>query len=254
MKSITKKIIAVAAAAAVAIATAMTITVSGLAVSSKKAEGWVKEDGVSRRYHEGVPYTGWLKNKDGAMKYTLDGYLVKDEIQKGKYSYFSPDKDGRLTGKAPLNISAKVEGKITSDTETITIKLTKLTDGSTQSFGAPALLERWEKGQWVDCFADLDGNVPMTMELYSMSKKGETLDLEFYSLARTGYNLTPGFYRIPINDVTNTTESGVMLGGPIALVSEDGKTISGVKSAKADNDEPVPVYVSAYAMFEVVAK
>ena len=251
MKNLAKKIIAAVAAAA------MTITAAGLSVSADKTNGWVKEDGISRRYNEGTPYTGWLKNKDGTKKYCLDGYLVKDEIQKGKYSYFSPDKDGRLTGKAPLNISAKVEGKITPDTETITIKLTKLTDGSTQSFGAPALLERWEKGQWVDCFADLDGNVPMTMELYSLSKKGETLDLEFYSLARTGYKLTPGFYRIPINDVTNTTESGVMLGGPIAMVSEDGKTavpISGVKSAKADNDEPVPVYVSAYAMFEVTAK
>lgn len=250
MKNIAKKIIALAAAAA------LTITAVSLSAFADKTakEGWVKEDGISRRYNEGTPYTGWLKNKDGTKKYCLDGYLVKDEIQKGKYSYFSPDKDGRLTGKNPLAVSAEVEGKITPDTETITIKLTKLAGGST-TFGAPALLERWEKGEWVDCFADLDGNVPMTMELYSLSKKGETLDLEFYSLARTGYKLTPGFYRIPINDVTNTTESGVMLGGPIAMVSEDGKTavpITGVKSAKADNDEPV--YFSTYAMFEVTAK
>ena len=242
MKSITKKIIAVVAAAA------MTITAAGLSVFADKSEGWVKEDGISRRYHEGTPYTGWLKNKDGIKKYCLDGYLVKDSIQKGKYFYFSPDQDGNMTGKNPLAVSAEVEGKITPDTETITIKLTKLAGGST-TFGAPALLERWEKGEWVDCFADLDGNVPMTMELYSLSKKGETLDLEFYSLARTGYKLTPGFYRIPINDVT---DSGAAFGGPIAMVSDDG-TVTPVPKQE-DNEEPVPVYFSTYAIFEVVEK
>ena len=245
MKSITKKIIAVAAAAAVAIATAMTITVSGLAVSVKKAEGWVKEDGISRRYHDGAPYTGWLKYKDGSKKFALDGYLVTDEIQRGNYSY-SFDEKGNLTDKTPLAISAKVKGKITTDTETITIKLTKLFDGNAQSFGAPVLLERWEKGQWVDCFADLDGNIPMTMELYSLSEKGQTLELEFHSIARTGYKLTPGFYRIPIN---NVSDNG--LGQPIAVVSEDG-TVEPISGETAASETAASI--STYAMFEVVAK
>ena len=240
MKKITKKIMAAVAAAAV------TITAAGLAVFADKAEGWIKEDGVSRRYHDGAPYTGGLKNKDGTSKYALDGYLVTDEIQIGKYSY-SFNEQGHLTGKTALDISAKVKGKITPDTETFTIKLTKLTDGSAQSFGAPALLERWEKGQWVDCFADLDGNVPMTMELYSMSKKGETMDLEFYSVARTGYKLTPGFYRILIN---NVSDSGTALGGPIAVVTKDG-TVEPI-SPQTDSSDPDVASVSTYALFKVV--
>ncbi|MCH5193002.1 MAG: hypothetical protein J1F11_03505 [Oscillospiraceae bacterium] len=247
MKGITKKIIAVIAAAATII-TAMTITAAGMAITVKKAEGWVKEDGVSRRYHEGTPYTGWLKTKDGVKKYCLDGYLVTDEIQRGNYSY-SFDEKGQLTGKDPLAISAKVKGKITEDTETITIKLEKLFDGNTQTFGAPALLERWEKGKWVDCFADLDGNVPMTMELYALSKKGETLDLEFYSLARTGYKLTPGFYRIPIN---NIGDSGSAFGNPIAVLSADG-TAEPVSGENVQTEFTAD-FVSTYAMFEVDAK
>lgn len=210
--------------------------------------GWVKEDGINRRYNNGKPYTGWIKGKDGAKKYCLDGYLATGDMQIGDSSY-SFDKNGNLTGQTPLAISADVGGKIKAGTKNITIKLTKLTDNSTQSFGAPVLLERWEKGQWVDCFADLDGNVPMTMELYSMNYKGETLEIPFRSLASTGYKLTPGFYRIPINDVT---DSGIRMENPVAVLSEDGTvTPITLQSAKA---ESAASYASAYAMFEVVAK
>ncbi|MCH5347694.1 MAG: hypothetical protein J1E40_00095 [Oscillospiraceae bacterium] len=216
-------------------------------VTSGKS-GWVKEDGINRRYNNGKPYTGWIKGKDGAKKYCLDGYLATGDMQIGDSSY-SFDKDGNLTGQTPLAISADVGGKIKAGTKNITIKLTKITDIGTQNFGAPVLLERWEKGQWVDCFADLDGNVPMTMELYSMNYKGETFDLPFRSLASTGYKLTPGFYRIPINDVTDTS---IKFANPVAVLSEDG-TVTPVtlQSPKADSDVE---FASAYAMFEVVAK
>ena len=242
MKKITKKIIAAVIAAAV------TVTAAAVSAFADKTEGWIKEDGVARRYHEGAPYTGWLKNKDGSYKFTLDGYLVTDEIQRKNYSYSFND-EGHMSGKTALDISAEVVGKITPDTETITIKLKKLTDGSAQTFGAPVLLERWEKGQWVDCFADLDGNIPMTMEIYSLSEKDQTLELEFYSVARTGYKLTPGFYRIPVN---NVSDSGTGFGKPIAVLSADGTAapVSGQDAAS----EPTVDSVSTYAMFEVVAK
>lgn len=246
MKNFTKKIIAAVAAAAITITA---VSVSAFAAKNV-SNGWVKEDGVSRRYHEGDPYTGWLKSKDGSRKYCLDGYLVTDEIQKGKYSY-SFNEDGILTGKTPLAISAKVTEKITPDTETFNIKLTKIVADGRQSFGVPVLLERWEKGEWVDCFADLDGNVPMTMELYTLNYKGETLELPFRSLVSTGYKLTPGFYRIPINDVT---DNSIIMANPVAVISDDGKTavpISAVQSAKADNSAD---FVSTYVLFEVVAK
>ena len=210
-----------------------------------KFTGWLKTNGVKRLYKNGKSYTGWIKS-DGSKKYTLDGYLVTDEIQVDYYSYSFYDVGG-MSGETGLDISAEVVGKITPDTETITIKLTKLTDGNAQSFGAPALLERWEKGQWVDCFADLEVNVPMTMELYSLSGKGETLELEFHSIARTGYKLTPGFYRIPIN---NSSDMG--FGQPIAVLSEDG-TVTPV-SGESTASEPTVAPVSTYAMFEVVAK
>lgn len=205
-----------------------------------KFSGWIRENGVKRRYYKGTPYTGWLKSGD-AKKYCLDGYLVTGELQIGNYEYSFND-EGHLSGQTPLSISADC-GKVTADAEIITIKLTMLEDGA-QSFGAPAMLERWEKGEWIDCFADLDGAVPATMELYSMSKKGETLDVQFYSLARTDYKLTPGFYRIPINNTANT---GFSLAMPIAVIGDDGKATP----VKQEQSEPAAEPVNTYAMFEV---
>lgn len=208
-----------------------------------KFSGWAKSKGVKRRYHEGVPYTGWLKTSGGPKEYCLDGYLVTGTLQIGDQEYIFND-EGHLSGQTGLAISADC-GKVTADTDIITIKLTMLQDGA-QSFGAPAMLEKWEKGEWVDCFADLDGAVPATMELYSMSKKGETLEVKFYSLERTDYKLTPGFYRIPINNAANT---GLSFAVPIAVIGDDGK-VSPVKPAET---EPTAETPSTYAMFEVVS-
>ena len=202
--------------------------------------GWVKEDGVNRYYNKGTPLTGWLKAKDGVRKYVLDGYLVTDEIQVGNYSYsFNPE--GHMSGKTALSISASVgNGKVSANNSRLTVTLTKLTDGM-ESFGALSTLERWEKGQWVDCFAEFDGAVPTTMELYSMSKKGETLEMQFLTMERLGYKLTPGFYRIPIN---NVADSGAMFRLPIS--------VTGTADVKPVQAEPTAEHVSSYVMFEVV--
>lgn len=208
--------------------------------------GWAKSGGVNRRYNKGVPYTGWLQNKDGQKRYCLDGYLVKNgDIQIGSTSYKFNDK-GYLCGETGLSISASVgNGKVSADTTVLTVKLEKLTDGM-ESFGALAMLERWEKGQWVDCFAELDGAVPSTMELYSMSQKGETLEMPFYTIERLGYKLTPGFYRIPIN---NVADSGFMFTVPIAVLdSETGTPVL----AEAVQTDPAAEHVNSYAMFKVV--
>ena len=211
-------------------------------VTSGKS-GWVKEDGVKRYYNQGTPYTGWLKTKDGSKKYVLDGYLVTDELQIGNYSY-SFNSDGRMSGKTALSISASVYGgKVSAGSNRLTVKLEKLTDG-VESFGALAMMERWEKGKWVDCFAESGGAVPTTMELYSMSKKGETLEMPFYSIERMNYKLTPGIYRIPIN---NVADSGFVFSQPIAILGADG-TATPVQS----NSEPTAEHVSTYAIFEVV--
>ena len=210
-------------------------------VTSGKS-GWVKEDGVKRYYNDGLPYTGWLKAKDGVKKYVLDGYLVKSgELQIGNYSYSFND-EGHMSGKTALSIAASVgNGKVSANSSSFTVKLEKLTDGL-ESFGALSALERWEKGQWVDCFAEFDGAVPTTMELYSMSKKGETLEMPFYSIERMNYKLTPGFYRIPIN---NVEDSGFVFTLPI-MITDAG-------AAEPVHTEPAVEHISSYVMFEVVA-
>ena len=206
--------------------------------------GWAKSGGINRFYNQGTPYTGWLKTKDGAKKYVLDGYLVTGEFQIGNTSY-SFNNNGILSGEAPLAISADV-GKVSADTETITIKLTMLENGL-QSFGVPVLLERWEKGEWVNCFADSEGGIPMTLQLYSMSEKDQTLEIQFNSLAYTDYKLTPGYYRIPIN---NVSDSGAIFKLPIAITG-DGVSAQPI-SAQPVKSEATAAFASTYAMFEVV--
>ena len=61
MKIITKKFLA-AVTAAVMTASAFGMPVCAADGTSAKLSGWVSEDGTSRRYNDGVPYTGWLKN------------------------------------------------------------------------------------------------------------------------------------------------------------------------------------------------
>lgn len=65
--------------------------------------GWVNEKSRKRYYSEGEPFTGWVTDNDGTIKYCLDGYCVKgkfpigDELfsfdGKGVYKYESSKLD-----------------------------------------------------------------------------------------------------------------------------------------------------------------
>ena len=193
--------------------------------AQKAKSGWVKEDGVNRYYKNDSPYTGWLKNKDGQKRYVLDGWLVKDSIQIGDTHYIFND-NGYLSGQQKLAISADC-GTVTTADDHITVKLTMLSDGH-ESFGALSSLERWENGKWVESGL---GEIPVTMELHALAKKGETEELTLYL---HDFKLTKGIYRIPINNHADT----------VGVFSLDGKPI-------ANTAEPNVEHFSTYTMFEV---
>ena len=186
--------------------------------------GWVKEDGMNRYYKDNSPYTGWLKNKDGQKRYVLDGWLVTDSIQIGDTHYIF-NNDGYLSGQQKLTISADC-GTVTTADDHITVKLTMLSDGH-ESFGALSQLERWENGKWAESGL---GEIPVTMELHSLAKEGDTEELTLYL---HDFKLTKGIYRIPINNNADT----------IGVFSLDGTPVK-VGDPKAE-------HVSTYAMFEV---
>ena len=102
-----------------------------------------------------------------------------------------------------------------------------LSDGH-ESFGALSQLERWENGKWVESGL---GEIPVTMELHALSKKGETEELTLYL---HDFKLTKGIYRIPINNHADT----------VGVFSLDGKPI-------ANTAEPNVEHFSTYTMFEV---
>ena len=111
--------------------------------------GWATTDGVSRRYIDGKPYTGWLKNNDGTYKYVLDGYLVKGEMPI-KNKVYTFDENGIMTGQKKAVLS--VDHQKNDVTEPLEFYITPLAYGE-YGYGDP-ILERFENGEWVDCIGD----------------------------------------------------------------------------------------------------
>lgn len=114
-----------------------------------KYTGWIKENDVSRRYSNGVPYTGWVKNReDGAYSYCLDGYRVTGDHQIDNKIY-TFDKDGKYTGvsRTPV-LTAKCDGVVSTDSDVI--NLTVIGTDDEKCFGEPYIMERWENGKWAE--------------------------------------------------------------------------------------------------------
>ncbi|MCH5347698.1 MAG: hypothetical protein J1E40_00115 [Oscillospiraceae bacterium] len=114
-----------------------------------KHAGWIKENGVSRRYNDGLPYTGWVQSrKTGTYNYCLDGYKVTGDHQTDDKIYSFDDK-GIYTGvsKVPA-LTAKCDDVVSSDSDVINLTVTG-TDME-KCFGEPYIMERWENGNWAE--------------------------------------------------------------------------------------------------------
>ncbi len=166
-----------------------------------KYTGWAKSsDGTRRRYSNGLPYTGWLKYKSGQMRYCLDGYMATDNMQICDHIY-TFDEDGYYTGKTALTLITKCDKIVSSDTDEIKVALKNL-DGRDYNFGVLSSMERWEKGEWVNCWGDWKGENGEELAYisigYSLENKGDMMELDFNPQLYTNYNFTEGYYRIPI--------------------------------------------------------
>ncbi len=167
----------------------------------ERYSGWTKSsDGTRRRYADGLPYTGWLKYKNGQRRYCLDGYIATSNMQIGDYLY-TFDKDGFYTGKVALTLITNCDKLASSDTETIRVALKNL-DGRDYNFGVLSSMERWEKGEWVNCWGDWVGENGEVLAFpsigLSLNEKGDMTELDFPPQLYTNYNFTEGYYRIPI--------------------------------------------------------
>ena len=167
----------------------------------KKYSGWTKSsDGTRRRYLDGLPYTGWLKYKNGQRRYCLDGYMATDNMQIGDHIY-TFDKDGFYTGKIALTLITKCDKLVSCDTDKINVALKNL-DGRDYNFGVLSKMERWEKGEWVNCWGDWKGENGEELVFvsigYFLKNKGDMMELDLDPQLYTNYNFTEGYYRIPI--------------------------------------------------------
>lgn len=170
-----------------------------------KYSGWTKQDGVKRRYIEGLPYTGWLKNKDGSKKYCLDGYLVTGNFQIGDKIY-SFGKDGVYTGKSNQpNFTASCESRISADTEKISVTVQYRGGNKDKEYitGEPAKMERWENGKWVDCIGE-SAEYAVNDIAYVLGKFNDSFinsaEVHFSPKTYMGidYDMPLGYYRITV--------------------------------------------------------
>lgn len=171
-------------------------------ICTGKCSGLMKESGTKRRYYEGIPYTGWTKNKsDDSRKYYLDGYPVTGDLPiDGKV--YSFDENGVYTGKSIVPVlTADCGEKISSDTEKFRITVTAHDEeGNFYAAGDPVRMERWEKGQWVDCIGD-GVEYSRSEEMAAINGiEGECFPnydiVEFEPQKYTNSNFNYGYYRL----------------------------------------------------------
>ena len=156
--------------------------------------GWAKTDGVSRRYIDGKPYTGWLKNKDGTYKYVLDGCLVKGEMPI-KNKVYTFDENGIMTSQKKADMTVRRDE--TAGTEPLVFEITPAHIGEF-SYGNPYKLERWENGEWFDCIEEGEYyNITDEENLISFSDCEQQVDIiEFSPKRYIGSEITSGIYRL----------------------------------------------------------
>lgn len=166
--------------------------------------GWVKKDGVSMRYADGKPYTGWLKNKDGTYKYCLDGFLVKGEIPI-KNKVYAFDENGVMTGSKKALLSVNWDGS--EIYEPLTFYVTPLAYGE-YGYSNPEKLERWENGEWVDCLGAENYVVSDEENLISFEDCVQEVHIfEFSPKAYIGNHITSGTYRLTLTGVNENPDA-----------------------------------------------
>ena len=144
-----------------------------------------------------MPYTGWLKNKDGSRKYCLDGYLATGDIQlNGKIYTF--DENGILTGKRKADIVFYGNFPVDAGDGVLYIMVTAA-DGKF-SISSPQGLERWEKGEWVSC-DDKDDPWQFTNDEHPLfdtdgCEPFPTYEFDFPVRDYLGGKITAGHYRL----------------------------------------------------------
>ena len=155
--------------------------------------GWAKTDGVSRRYVDGKPYTGWLKNNDGTYKYVLDGYIVKGEMLI-KNKVYNFDENGIMTRWKKADIIAKRDETAGLSPITVEAQATHLGEFS---MGEAEKLERWENGEWVDCLG-VDEYLVKDVEnlLYYTDCEIDVNIMFFEPKEYIGGDITAGTYRL----------------------------------------------------------
>lgn len=170
-----------------------------------KYSGWAETDSVSRRYVDGKPYTGWLKNKDGTYKYVLDGFLVKGEMPI-KNTVFTFNENGILINRETAKISAVQDGTVYSGANQIEVSVKAVSRSEYSMYNAEKF-ERWEKGEWVDCLGK-DVEYEKAAAIYDI-KFGYIDEVIVFEPERyTGKAVEAGYYRItfPASDDLNGTD------------------------------------------------
>lgn len=206
MKNIKKTLSAIMAAAVILGTAAMPVSADKLKVTDGiiykyddnsnligEFSGWATTDGVSRRYMNGKPFTGWLKNNDGTYKYVLDGCLVKGEMPI-KNKVYTFDENGIMTSQKKADMTVRRDE--TAGTEPLAFEIMPMHIGEF-GYGNPDKLERWENGEWVDCIG-ADGYIITDEEnLISFSDCEQQVDIiEFSPKRYIGSEITAGTYRL----------------------------------------------------------
>lgn len=158
-----------------------------------KYTGWAKRDGISRRYSDGIPYTGWLKNKDGTYKYCLDGFLVKGEMPiKNKVYIF--DENGVMTSRKKADIIVARDRSAGLSPITVEAQAAHL---GKFGMGEAEKLERWENGEWIDCLG-ADGYIVNSSEsLLNYTDCEIDVNIMFFEPKEyIGGDITAGTYRL----------------------------------------------------------
>ena len=220
MKNIKKTLSAIMAAAVIFGTMAMPVSADKLKITDGiiykydddsnligEYSGWAKTDGVTRRYVDGKPYTGWLKSKNGTYKYVLDGYLVKGDMPI-KNKVYTFDGNGVMTGqkKAVLSLDWdedefwKWEG-----TAMLEFELTPLVYGE-YGYGNPEKLERWVNGEWVDCLGVENYVVTEEEHLIGFQDCEQEVHIfGFYPGEYIGSEITPGTYRLTLTGINESS-------------------------------------------------
>ncbi len=218
MKNIKKTLSAIMAAAVIFSMAAIPVSADKLKVTDGviykydddsnligEFSGWAKTDGVSRRYADGKPYTGWLKNKDGNYRYILDGYIFKGELPI-KNKIYTFDENGIMTGQKKAVLS--VDYQKNDVTEPLEFHIMPLAYGEF-GYGNPEKLERWENGEWVDCLGTDEYCVDdIAYQISFQDCEQEVHIFEFSPKEYIGKNITAGTYRLTL---TGLNEHGGVL-------------------------------------------